>query len=365
MTVEIPEGIGDRISPEFASVIGHYFGKTDGEPLATVAEATEDYLYWELPSAEGSTEKLFFLTDPKLFRNLNVDEMRNIAPLKNSLASLSGDESLTLPRTDAIDASRRAEIAERLRRNELLRDAITSELAEFHDYANSTNLSRWGFSAIDALSSVTHVRQSDPAPITELLDSGNKLMRMIQESYRRIANSRREYYAMNLEIIEPRIRAYRNMLRDFDSGKLRTSLPERYAESFAGYYASAGMPAETRGTFHSASGDIGASLAQVSFNYPMLLLTLGGDEPVHYLVTLKNSARAIAGRKYPVSTRDPLRFDAEVRLLTQMSGIDSGTAPDFPSGEKVRAIWDGISFSLQIRLPAGDSRTVYSGRAQK
>lgn len=356
MTVALPEsGMGD-LSPEFARIIADCFAAHDREAFASVAEATTDYLYWQLPGKDPAVEMLF-TTNSVGTGGINPAIVRQLALLGNSLVERCADPNLVLGDPSSLDVTRRAEITAKLLKNEMLRAAIKKELDTIHDYRTSTNLSRWTFSALDTLSSITLIRTFNPVSISDLLDNGDRLMKMNQETYRRIFEARRTFYDMNLEMLELRIDAYRGLLRDFDRGKLRSELPPLYGENFALCYGNVGMPIAFEGTLWLPTGETEATLSLDSANFPLFILKSDGTNRTAYLVALENSAREISKSKKTVSPGNPLRFAAKIRMLSS----PQGNAIESANWIAADAVWNGEKFALYAIRPSGERAIFFAG----
>jgi hypothetical protein len=356
MTVALPESGLANLSPEFARIITNWFAAHDREAFASVAEATTDYLYWRFPGNDPSIE-LFFTTNSEGTGDMNPAIVRQISFLRNSLVERCADHSLVIDDTDRIDITRRAEITAKLLKNEMLRDAIKKELFTINNYRTSTNLSRWSFSALDTLSSITLIRTFNPVSISDLLDNGDRLMKMNQETYRHIFEARRTFYDMNLEILDLRIDSYRGLLRDFDSGKLRASLPPLYGENFALCYGNAKMPLVIEGMLRLPSGETEATCSLAAADFPLFVLKPDASNQGVYLVALEDSAREIVRHKDPVSRESPLRFAAKLRALSS----PQGSASESTQWIAANAVWDGTKFTLYSDLAYGERKVLFAG----
>jgi hypothetical protein len=340
MTVEIPPAALDAISPEFRAWIESNFGPYNLEAFSGQAEATVDYLYWNLPERGGRGSQLFFTRSKD--RLIEANTLRELSLLRNSLLSRCDRDELVLPgrlvsandrRISVVD---RDEVELRIQKNETLRAAILRELKTFRAYNRSAGASRWTSSALASITSSKLIRKIDPIGLDDLALQGDRLIKMSREVSTVVSAARSEYYDMALELIDLRLSAYRGIIRDFDANKLEASLPEFYAEDFAEYYRLVALPAAFTGTL---LGQSPAKVYLASPQYPVFVIESEGENQTILLLELVDSARSISQRKTADLSATPLRLSARIRVLSA-PGKD-GEACKALNGQEVRLDWNG------------------------
>jgi len=356
MTVDIPTGAFDAVSPEYRAILEKALGELNLATMASVAEATTDYIHWEIPASGGGKTTAFLTIDPSMGRDVSPSFIREIGLLKNSLIGQCDDPSLVLSADKPIDIARRSEIEDLVRRNVALRAAMTAELKTLSDYAWSSTRSRWTFSALDTLSSVTLIKHLNPLSISDLLNQGDRLTRMNQQTYGRIAQTRRDYYGLVIEIIDLRIAAYNDLLRDFDRGLLASALPAEYAENFGGYFSRIGLDASLSGRGNLGDEKSAAQLSLFSPHYPFFALELGdGETGELFAVSLDNAATQIRERNRPPSETSPIIFHGKIRLVSSSGPPDRQARAQALDGEPILLEMTGSQLSIRLKSRHSDA----------
>jgi hypothetical protein len=352
VTLRLPEGGFAGLSPEFGSKLEGLFGGLDLVLFSCRLEAMDSYLYLELgkdpaEQADPDNPDYLFLTRPGA-PAIDKELARRSAGYSDRLVGKYLDPDLDIRTAGSLTIANRSKIEKVIELNAAYREELQNELELFRAYRTSSGLSRWGYGAVDLLTSVTFLNQIDFPKIKTMTSYGGKIMEANERTYRNMADSREWVYAKLLELLDLRLAEYGKVIAAFDDDELGAELAPRYRESFLEYYRLLGLPEALDGVNPIQRGKrASVRLMGEMPLFPGLLLTSDNPKKKDHgaktilLVELKDSARDIFTMDRQATTAKPFRSKVEFHVVS----VDGGFG-DAKGDRKGSLEWDGRTLRI-------------------
>lgn len=352
VTLRLPDGGFSGLSPGFASRLEGLFGGLDLLLFSCRLEATDSYLCLELGEAaaerpDKEDPDYLFLVRPGA-PAIDKDLARRSAGYSDRLVAKYLDPDLDIRSAGGLSVANRSKIERTIELNAAYRDGLLKELELFRAYRTSSGLSRWGYGAVDFLTSATFLNQVDFPKIKTMTSYGGKIMEANERSYRDMADSREWVYSKLLELLDLRLAEYGKVIEAFDRDELAAELDPRFRESFLEYYRLLGLPDALEGANPLGRGKpASARLMDEMPLFPGLLVVL--DDPKKtdpgaktvLLAELKDSARGVFGMDGPATAAKPFRAKLEFHVVRADGGFGDA------KGERTgRLEWDGRTLRI-------------------
>ena len=391
-TVVLPDGALDRVSAGLRDRVKKIFGPLDGSLFALKVEATERYVLIEpsvgrldlsgplgipgLLSMSGifgrrdrfgvSGRPYLLLTRPG-FENVDVSVLRNLSANGSKQFDAYLSDELVLRDAGSLTAARRAELEALVQRNERFRKELMNERELFRSYGRSAELSRWGYSVFDVLTTFTLLDRIDFPKFKTVTSHGDDIIRANAKAYRFMAASNERATEKLVDLLDLRISAYRNALRELEDGAPRATLPSRYRETYAEYLELVGIPPFLRGT-STAQGGRAASVYGLTDAplFPGLVLSIGpaGAGPAEAeaiaIVVLDDLARAALRRKDGGPGTAPFRVRGTLQGVLRRG--DGETEPI--DGDRAVVEWNGSTLTIWRDRFFRSKEQIFVGRTE-
>lgn len=390
-TVVIPPGALDGVSAALRDRVKALFGRIDGAPFALKAEATERYLLLESPDGPldlsgplglpglvrssrrlagsdrlGLSRRRYLLLTRPGEESVDVGVLRNLSAAASKQLGRYLSDDLVLGEPGALTPDRRPELEALVARNRRYRQEIETERALFRSYGRSAELSRWGYSVFDVLTTFTLLDRIDFPKLKTLTSHGDDIIRANARAYRFIASTQERVYGKLVDLLDHRISAYEDASKALARGAPRAALPGTYRETFAEYLAAAGLPAYLPGASPAQGGRTAAvyGLPDAPL-FPGLVLSVGpeggslADAEAIALVVLDDLPRAVASRGGEPRPGAPLRVEGTLQGV-----LHRGDGEIEPlDGDDATVEWDGTTLTIWRHRFLRVKEAVFVGRA--
>jgi hypothetical protein len=391
-TVIIPPGALDGISAELRDRVKRIFGPLDGSLFALRAEATERYLLLE--SSGGRLDLSGPLGLPGLLRSsglvprddrfglqgrtqllltrpgdegVDLSVLRNLTPNGSRQLDRYRSDELLLRDPGALTPERREELSTLVARNRRFREELETERKLFRAYGRSAELSRWGYSLFDLVTTFTLLDRIDFPKFKTMTSHGDDIIRANARAYRFMASTREGTWARLLDLLEARISAYEDALEQLEEGAPRGALPSRFRETFAEHLDRIGLPALLLGS-SPAQGGRTASVQRLPDAplFPGLVLALappdgGAAEPETVAILLLDDLPRAGARR---GGGDPAT--SPFRLTGRLEGVlhrGDGQAEPL-DGDRATVEWDGSTLTITRDRWFRSKERIFVGRAE-
>jgi hypothetical protein len=369
VTVKLPDGGFKGLSREFRDKLEGLFGGIDLALFSCRMEAMDDYLYFEIgkaspdPSNPADPPYLFLSAADK--PAIDKDLARRSAGYSDPLVGKYLDPDLDIRSAGELSIANRTKIEKIIELNGQYRGEIQNELELFRSYRASSGLSRWGYGAVDLLTSVTFLDQIDFPKIKTMTSYGDKIMEANDKTYQEMAESREWIYAKLIELLDIRLSEYAKIIAAFDENELSAELGPRFRESYFEYYRLVGIPESLEGV-NPLGRDKRASLRLMKEMplFPGLILTT--DKPSKkdplakssLLLELKDSAKNVYAMEGESSEERPFSAKLIFHAVTPDGGFEEA------KGDKKGLLeWDGSELKVWRAGPLFTKELIFRGKA--
>ncbi len=329
VTIEVPEGALDGISPEFRAVLSELFVKYDRETFAFVAEATTDYLLIRQSKWAKDDTTLFLSIDPHSVR-VNPSVFRRILIGNDELVKEFSSPQLRLEGESLSGQITRETLTSLIARNRDYRMRLVNAIKMYSSYKISSSISGKTYGVFNAISHITLLYLIDFPKIYTVTRHGTPIMRENTRNAATVTDAKFWMYKKFLELVDIRIELYGEYLASIETGR---SPPERFAtfsEDFMGYFEHTGIPNTLFGVWNGADKPVNCISSSKLFenDLPGLLLVTREAEPKVYLVDFSNLPSDVFRREGLDFASKPLSTAVAISPLV-IPGIPIG---DFMSG---------------------------------
>ncbi len=378
LTAEFDSKKFDGLSNDFKNLLDDMFGDKNHKLFAFNAEATNKYFQIDFtgkelrslsnPLAKPNKYTMFMTTDGAA--EIHPDVYKGSLVLTQPLIQEASNSDLLMPEKETYTIRDRSELLKKVEANENYKAKVQTEIDLTKEYEKKTDTSRWGYNAIDLLTTVTFLNKIDFPKIKTMTSYGSELMNTNAESFARLADYKEWCYPHILEIVDLRIKAYSEILEDFDGDEISKKINPRFCNTFPEYFKLVNLPTSVDG--FSSSADSKAQLAQITFiSYvPGFLLQLQDETNTTVLIELQNSAKLIYSRSSEQKLSDhpfivPVTFQT-VFVPTDNSGEKKTTVAKIEnlSSKKGSLVWDGETLSISVKNTPFTSVMLFSGNVK-
>ena len=355
VTIEYPQDFFEKIdNSEILNVMKSLFENKNQELFSFVAEATDEY-FQMIPSKDKFKNVSFFLTKENTNIPIHPEVYKATLLYEQPNVKMFLDDNLVLQHNKTYSIQNRSEIETKLERNILYRKHLQEELATFKKYKHKTNLSRWGYSIVDLLTSITLLNKVDFPKIKTITMFGNEIMTTNANTMQNITDAKEWTYNHIIELLDMRVLAYQSLLNKFDDNIFYSELPIYLFDSYPEFFDRIGTPNSIHGfsPFYEKNAEL-ISQSNIPF-FPGFILGIGDKEDfMLYLVEIKNPMQSIiklfSTNNILYTKDDPLKLPVVLTLLTTES-IDKKIYDINKDIKKIKTNngtlqWDGENITL-------------------
>lgn len=368
VTIEVPEGSLDGISPEFSAVLSGLFAKYDRESFAFIAEATTDYLLIRQSKWAKDDTTLFLSTDAQSSR-VNPSVFRRISIGNDELVKEFSSPQLRLEGESISGTITKERLASLIARNRDYRKRLENAIKMYSSYKISSSISGKTYSVFNAISHITLLYLIDFPKLYTVTRHGTPLMRENARNAATVTDAKFWMYKKFLELVDIRIELYGEYLASLETGRNPPARLVTYSEDFKGYFEHTGIPDTLFGVWNGADKpvDCVSSSKLLENDLPGLLIVTREAEPKMYLVDFINLPSDVFRRDGLDFASKPLSTAVAISPLV-IPGIPiddfmSGTSSTVPVENRDIAAtlnWNGTALTIWTEQRDGGSKILFS-----
>lgn len=370
--------------PEFESLLTKILGGKNKEVFSSTVAATEDYLRLtvdyreqvsvtrplsarsddEIPvtavTAPQRDQFIFFMTNTAL--NLHPEEKSGLTSVLYSSTSLNmyGSPELRLIPGSQIPIEDRDKLDQAVQDNIKYIQMLESELDLYNEYASKADISRWGYNAVDLLTTITLLNQINFPKIKNMTSFGDRIMAENARTYKAQAESKAWSYSQLIELLRLRIQVYEDLQKQFSASQHEVTVPVKLRDTYNEFFQDAAVPFVMTGNsqLKTEYQSTMRLLPELPI-FPGFCVVLNDEAFSVILVKLTDAAAAIYNLKEPVSENNPLRLDAHFYAFS-VSGILPAELEDI-NRWRGQFYWDGEELTVTAKTGFFRKKTVFSG----
>lgn len=368
VTIEVPEGALEGVSPEFRAVLTELFAKYDREAFTFSAEATTEYLLLRQSNWTKDDLTLFFSTDPQSVR-INPAVVKRISLGNDELVKEFSSPHLRLEDESPSGKITRETLVSLIARNRDYRVRLENAIKMYSSYKISSSISGKTYSVFNAFSHLTLLYLIDFPKIYTVTRHGTPIMRENARNAATVTDAKFWMYKKFLELVDIRIELYGEYLASFEEGRGPPARLTTFSEDFKGYFAHTGIPDTIFGVWNGADKPVDciSSSKLLENDLPGLLIVTREAEPKVYLVDFRNLPSDVFRREGLDFAAKPLSTAVAISPLV-IPGIPivdfmAGNSSPLPvqNHETVATLeWNGSALTIWTERPDGGRKTLFS-----
>jgi hypothetical protein len=375
ITAEYDSSKFNSLSREFKTLLEDMFDGKNHKLYALSGEATNRYFQIDFDGKDQRSINKILAKSNKYTLFMTKDGNTEIHPevykgslvLTQPLIHEASESELFMPEKPIYTIRDRSEILSKIEANRKYKSLLQNEIDITKEYEKKTETSRWGYNAVDLLTTVTFLNQIDFPKIKTITSYGSEIMNTNADSFAKIAAYREWCYPHIMEIVDLRIQAYEEIIEKFDDDEISVTINPRFRNNFPDYFKLIDLPQNIEG--FSSCGKSKANLAQISFiDYvPGFLLQLDDDSNSTVLIELQNSAKSIYNRSKNENLSEkpfivPVTF-ATVSVQSDNSEDKENTVANIKSisEKKGSLVWNGIGLTISVKNSPFTSVELFRG----
>ncbi|QTQ11579.1 hypothetical protein HRI96_04785 [Treponema parvum] len=339
-------------NPSLTDIFREIFDGTNKKLYAFTAHATTDYIEID---CKNSMDYNIFLTKEET--DLSPAEYKTNIYFKHPLVENSVKESeLLLPLNKTYTVFDAPEIYKKIQNNKEQIQKLSSDEEIFQAYSRNATRSRWGYSLVDFLTTITLLNKIDFPKIKTLTSYGNTIMTTNAASMQSLAEYRSFIYPFITRLIQKRIEVYDKLLKDILQGKTGRIDP-RLKNSYFEYFEEAGLPPKQEGysPLMSAKATIerypdiplyaGMQLSINTKNDSLIILIEIPDLINAIFTQQKDNIRCYATLRSMTENKDKTKMEKRLKEFIKNGGYFSwdGSAITIYASDKKTVLFEGLS----------------------
>ena len=224
------------VSDEFRAQLERIFKGKDLTLFSSAAEATETYLHLSIPDTPDGDMEIFLYSSPEM------DKKEMLVFDSPVLNHFHNSELILKPGTYTVKD--RTFIEDTIARNRDYMNLLKEDRKLFSYYSRSARKTSIRYAIFDIISSLTMLDQLNFPKLKTMSYFGSDIISSNRTLYKNIVKNRKGIYTHMQELLEMRINAYEDILRDFDGNLYESELDPYLFDNFTDYMKLAGIPFE-------------------------------------------------------------------------------------------------------------------------
>jgi hypothetical protein len=364
-----------NLSQDFQSLVTDMFGGKYHKLFALSAETTVNYFQMQCTGKDMRTVKdplakaneyLFFMTKDGI-PDIHPDAYKGLLMMEQPLLKEADSPDLLL-KSGRYTIRDRSLIEEKIRKNSEYKKLLEGELSTYKEYEKQADSLRWGYNAVDLITTITLLNKVDFPKIKTMTTYGGELMNTNAESFANLAGYKEWCYSHILELVDLRISCFNEIISQFDDNKISAQLPARLCNTFPEYFALVNLPEHVEGT---SVQDKKAHLEEITFipYFPGYLLQLEDDSDTTILIELHDSASTIFDRAGDETlVEKPFVVPVSFATVTVLSQTKSEKEKNSTAGIKELSmkdgnlIWNGETLIVTVNTTPFTKQSLFIGK---
>ena len=274
-----------------------------------------------------------------------IEEIPKISKFALPLLKDFKNENLLLEHGRTYSIKERSFVQSKINENKKYRELLKSDLEQFEELKKTARHTRWGYSALDFITTITFLNKINFPKIKQLSTYGADLLATNFSSFEELVQYRNFVYRKVIELIDLRIENYEKIIQDFDNNEIYSTLNPNLRNSFSEYFDEVSLPRKMKMELSKNNIAI-EQINDVSYLPAYYLKTKNGTVVT---IVLKNSAKKILEflndkKNFEAS---PLVLNAEF-ISEEISEIDLKENKAFKriSNKKGTIEWNGKTLKI-------------------
>ena len=355
-------------SPEFRDLIEDMFIGRHHKLFALSAEATDSFFQLDI---EGQKTTFPFEKNNYLAFMAKGGNVKTISPLaykgfmafENPILNKLTEDDLVLKAGVTYTIKDRTAVQKRIDLNEAYKKQLKEEIKHYDSLKSKTDVSRWGYSAIDLLTKITFLNHLNFPKIKQMTSFGSNLMNSNANNFAEIAGYNGWSYSNVLDLVEIRLSEYKKIIDSFDNNNIEEVLDANIRDSYPEYYDMIGLPVEA--VSYSENGELNGVMQRLrSLTYfPGYFVEI--KDGYSLVVMLKDSAKVIL-KEMQDGKLDNIKFDAEFVTISMTHDKDSLLKDSHFKRDEYREghlEWDGKTIKLYAKNSLLGETLIFEGKS--
>jgi hypothetical protein len=261
VTLAIPDGAFDGLSPEFAAELARKYAGHDRKLFQYTMAASRRYLFMR---EAGGADSVLFLTDGTEEPSAEFRQARLVEDFEE-IARYYSPELVIDPRA----AVTRGEVTGKIELNRALRDGLKYRIRHLKWSQLTTFKINSGYLPAHYTALITGLYLVDLPKIRTVTRFGDRIVLTNSRYVYTVSGLRIRVYEKIIGLLETRLRCYGDLAKKFAGAGpdtvMEAALPPWYSENITGYWDGAGLPRVIPGAF------FGPGLSQTQAEQPAVL----------------------------------------------------------------------------------------------
>lgn len=350
ITVEFNESNLDNYSGEFKKTIESIFKSKNHDLFAFTGEGTKEYFEIGINNTKrprllkkpfsAKTAKYIFM-----MKREGIEEIPKISEFALPLLKDFKNEELLLEQGKIYSIKERSLVQSKIDENKKYKELLNSDLEQFEELKKNARHTRWGYSALDFITTITFLNKINFPKIKQLSTYGADLLATNFSSFEELVQYRNFVYKKIIELIDLRIENYEKIIQDFDNNEIFSELNTNLKNSFTEYFDTVSLPKKMEMNIKQNNITI-EQFSDVSYLPAYYLKTQNGTIVT---IVLKNSASKILDflNNNKSFTNSSLTFNAKF-ISTEISEYDLKETKSFKKllDKKGTVEWNGKTLKI-------------------
>ena len=362
VTAQFDEQYLAPLTGEFGDLLRRIFTGQNHALFAFSGEGNQEYFEVEIelkksksrtlvknPLAQSTDTCVFFMSreGSPATSKISYSSIPLLKDFDNEQLLLEGDRWYSIRERSFVES--------KLAQNIAFRDQFLDDLAQIEELKKNARHTRWGYSLLDFLTTITLLNKVNYPKIKNITSFGTQIVDTNFSSFDELMRYRNFVYQNLLEILDVRISCYEKIIADFDDNKIESYLTDTLRGDFPSYFQMVHLPQK------ASSFDGGDTLQWFPDLAHFPILFYQTQNGTSLTVVLQDSAKSIF--EYVQSSTDakgdPLVIKAYF-LPGEVSpqDLDERKVLKKIAGKKGHLEWDGAV----LKVCAG-KRVLFRGRA--
>lgn len=350
ITAEFNESNLDNYSGEFKKTIESIFKSKNHDLFAFTGEGTKEYFEIGINNTKrprllkkpfsAKTAKYIFM-----MKREGIEEIPKISEFALPLLKDFKNEELLLEQGKIYSIKERSLVQSKIDENKKYKELLNSDLEQFEELKKNARHTRWGYSALDFITTITFLNKINFPKIKQLSTYGADLLATNFSSFEELVQYRNFVYKKIIELIDLRIENYEKIIQDFDNNEIFSELNTNLKNSFTEYFDAVSLPKKMEMNIKQNNITI-EQFSDVSYLPAYYLKTQNGTIVT---IVLKNSASKILDflNNNKNFTNSSLTFNAKF-ISTEISEYDLKETKSFKKllDKKGTVEWNGKTLKI-------------------
>ncbi len=341
------------ISENFRAILLDMFSERNHKLYCFSGQATTDFFQLEIDGQKTrTTNDPFALKNNKYSIFLNSESNTSVnsrvykatTVITQPVLKKFSSPSLSLEAGKTYTPKDRSKIQAVIDSNIQYLGELKTDLKDFKKLSRKSELSRFGYDAVDLLTKVTLLNNLKFPKIKQVTAYGGDIMSSTSEIFGELAGYKEFIYPKLMEITDLKISLYKELIKSFDSSQLSATLPPYAENTFHALYTLSGIPMGFDTIFNGQA----VSLHRVTDIPYFPGFFFQTEDGTLLLIFMENSAKKCYSllKSGKTASEKPLSFNISFTIANLPSDITRAAEIKKLAKKKGTLTWDGKTLSV-------------------